>query len=142
MAFWKGVVSTTACTGRLAVVCGVGVRVIGRFSAGTFTWGLCAMEEGVRSVATRSVVPYPGWCGQTCRRGKGQNVSERRELEQVGRRLAGLTGASRARAGRSAWCECHRVRITGLTLSTGCAWALCAALRSTVSSEMLYYTTY
>ena len=30
----------TACTGRLGVVCGVGARVIGRFSVGTLTWGL------------------------------------------------------------------------------------------------------
>ena len=86
---------TTACAGRLGVDCGVGARGIGRFSVGTFTWGLWAMKEGVRSVATRSIVPYPGWCGHARTRGKGQNVSETR----VGDRIAGprTSRASRER---------------------------------------------
>ena len=86
---------TTACTRRLVVVCGVGVRVIGRFLAGTFTWGLCATKEGVRLVATRSIVPYPGLFVQACARGKGQDVSETR----VGGWIAGLrtSRASRER---------------------------------------------
>ena len=46
-----------------------------------------------RDARARSVVPYPGWCGQTCTRGRGQSVSETR----VGSRIA---GPRRSRASR------------------------------------------
>ena len=103
---------------------GAGDRVI-------FGWDVhlgSVSDERRRRVGrdARSVVPYPGWCGQTCTRGRGQSVSETR-VGSVG--SLGPGGAGRAGSAVRASLRAY----DGATRSTERAWALRAARRPCLS---------